>query len=441
MKLKHFLSRAGGPLAITITLAASTAVFGQTETVLYRFQGGSDGDAPIGALIADGAGNLYGATSVGGTGNCTSASATGCGTLFQLTPPAFQGGAWTETVLYSFQGGSDGSYPAGGLLMDQAGNLYGMTTYGGAAVADCPSTGCGTVFQLTPPSAPGGAWSESRIYTFQGGTDGFLPTGSLIVDTAGNLYGVTSAGGPARCRACGTVFELTPTGRGAWQKSVLYTFRPFPPVGPIGDAEGPLGVVFDGSGNLIGAAGSGGFCQQFEGGSCFGAVFKLTAPSQPGASWNETIVHRFSPLEQNPVSAPVVDSSGAIYGTVYLGVYRLVGGIVTILHNFSDTQGDGNLPYGGVILDQSGNVYGTTIGGGNQGHGTVYELKRPAGHWQPWTETILYYFGGSPDGDGPDAPLLLGSGGVLYGTTLRGGTTGCVYYSSVGCGAVFQVVP
>jgi uncharacterized repeat protein (TIGR03803 family) len=175
-------------LAIFIAFVnfAGTAL-GSGEKVIYNFKGGSDGAAPFSGLIADSAGNLYGTTADGGGTYC---NGQGCGTVFELTPPATQGGAWTETVLYSFQGGNAAAGPEASLIFDAAGNLYG-TTYGGGASSD------GTVFQLTPPATQGGSWTETVLYSFKGGSDGEYPVASLIFDPAGNLYGTTVFGGPA----------------------------------------------------------------------------------------------------------------------------------------------------------------------------------------------------------------------------------------------------
>src|SRR5260370_6321423 len=148
---------------------AGAAGSDSSEKVLYSFRGGSDGAYPVGALVADKAGNLYGTTSEGGSSNCSA----GCGVVFELTPPSTQGGAWTETVLYRFTGGSDGAAPESNLIFDAVGNLYGTTAGGGDASSD------GTVFQLTPPSTPGGTWTETVLYRFAGGSDGKIPLAGL----------------------------------------------------------------------------------------------------------------------------------------------------------------------------------------------------------------------------------------------------------------------
>jgi uncharacterized repeat protein (TIGR03803 family) len=190
--------------------------------VLHSFTG-SDGSSPNGALVFDASGNLYGTTAVGG--------AYGAGTVFKLKPN--RGGVgWTETVLHSFTGGTDGGDPNGGLVFDAAGNLYGLAQTGGSA-------GNGTVFQLTPNAD--GSWSQSVIYAFQGPpNDGAFPAGPLTFDHAGNMYGVTGFNGSPE-----TVFKLTPSTGGHWTETVLGTLR-----GNFFGVNG--GLAIDGAGNLYG---------------------------------------------------------------------------------------------------------------------------------------------------------------------------------------------
>lgn len=178
-------------LAAMISCLASAASAQWNEQVLYSFQNGTDGSTPTGSLVFDRAGNLYGATQDGGSSTCLSPGA--CGTVYELTPPTQTGGAWTETVLYVFKGYAygDGATPEGGLVIDDAGNLYGVTGYGGTGpclLLGGP-VGCGTVYELSPPAQPGGPWTEAVLYSFQGGNDGFVAFGDLAFDNAGNLYG------------------------------------------------------------------------------------------------------------------------------------------------------------------------------------------------------------------------------------------------------------
>jgi uncharacterized repeat protein (TIGR03803 family) len=211
-----------------------------SERVLYWFRGGYDGRQPHSGLIFDGAGNLYGTTSGGG--------AFREGTVFKLTPN--QGGAWTESVLHSFDG-EDGDDPEAGLIFDAAGNLYGTTAYGGAYF-------WGTAFTLAPTAKDG--WKESVLYAFNF-NDGRNPVASLILDAAGNLYGTTADGGR---NGFGTVFKLTPTSRGRWSKLVLHSFRNHPGALPFGS------LIFDAKGNLYGTTEGDPYYHTF------GSVFEIT---------------------------------------------------------------------------------------------------------------------------------------------------------------------
>jgi uncharacterized repeat protein (TIGR03803 family) len=343
------------------------------ETTLYVFSNTGDGARPTAGLLMDSSGNLYGTTSgylAGVYGN-----------VFELSPPASEGGAWSETVLYTFQGtGSDGSYPFGGLVFDRAGNLYGTTET--------------SVFELSPPATSGGSWTFTQLHEFKCCTpDGWSAQAGLIRDSQGNLYGTTEGGGfyaTDYCAylGCGTVFEVSPPAQTGepWTEQVLYRFKSN--VNGYSDGFDPFsGLVFDAKGNLYGNTYSGGSL----GG---GTVFKLSPRAQAGLPWKETI-----------------------------------------LHNFSYTPTDGAVPVGSLIFDEGRNLYGTTEFGGvpcifndaAYGCGTIFELS-PEGDGS-WTETLLYLFSYKSDlPREPGAGLLLDSSGTLYGTTLFGGTDdGTVY--------------
>jgi uncharacterized repeat protein (TIGR03803 family) len=206
---------------------------GWTETVLYKFSGNPDGAYPRSPLLLDANGNLEGATSQGGGGRCSTGFGTnGCGTIFQLVP---SGGGWTENVLYRFQG-SDGEIPYQGLISDAAHNLYGTTNLGGLH-------GWGAVFELSPIS--GGGWSETTLYNFQGSADGIWPAGGLTMDTSGNLYGTASGGG---AHNAGTVFKLSQASGGRFTFGLVTSFTG-------NDGSFPSGnMVVDGAGNLYGTA-------------------------------------------------------------------------------------------------------------------------------------------------------------------------------------------
>ncbi|MGA8878486.1 MAG: choice-of-anchor tandem repeat GloVer-containing protein [Candidatus Korobacteraceae bacterium] len=358
----------------TVFELSPSAGGGWTETVLHAFGMGTDGRYPRGSLVSDLAGNIYGTTQGGGI--------YGYGTVFELSPGA--GGAWTEKVLYSFGNGTDGQDPIAGVIMDGAGNLYGTTAEGGIYNNCYDGLSCGTVFELSPQA--GGGWTEKVLYSFGDGTDGQNPWSGLIMDRVGNLYGTTAQGGIYNnCYeglACGTVFELSPQGGGVWTETVLHSF------GNGTDGQRPLvGVVMDGNGNLYGTTDSGGLynnCDYGFGAGC-GTVFKLSP--MVGGGWAETVLHNFgNGMDgQNPDACLIFDGAGNLYGTTTSGGVNSLGTVFelspaaggdwmeTVLHSFGNGT-DGVLPYAGVTLDASGNIYGTTSGGGIHATGTVFEV-------------------------------------------------------------------
>jgi uncharacterized repeat protein (TIGR03803 family) len=259
------------------------------ETVLYRFMGGNDGWIPgLGDLTFDAAGNIYGTTGAGGSSSC---NGNGCGVVFKLAP---SNGAWTETVLYRFAGGTDGALPEAGVILDGQGNIYGTTAGGG--VGCVPYGGCGVVFKLT---RSGSDWVETVLYTFTGGDDGQFPSGGLIFDSLGNLYGTTSIGGSG---GGGTVFELSPS-NGSWTFNTLYSFQ--------GEGGSYASLTMDPASNLYGTT--------WDDGS-YGSVFRL---SRSNGGWIHTTLAYFGgSLGQYPYGSVALDSSGNLYGTTtYGGIY------------------------------------------------------------------------------------------------------------------------
>lgn len=397
-------------------LATSTLASAQKASVLYSFHdSGRDGYAPYAGLVFDAAGNLYGATTTGGIYNG--------GTIFELSPNG--SGGWTRKILHQFTLYGRGGYaPYGSLVLDTAGNLYGTTAYGG-------SVDLGTVFELTP--AQGGSWEENVLYSFgRFNSDGVIPFSGVTFDAAGNLYGTTSRGG-AGCfgSGCGAVFELTPTAGGGWKEEILHRFQVHgvDGISPIG------GVILDASGNLYGTTSVGGDPQcAGDGGlpGC-GAVFELS-PNADG-SWTETLLYAFTINFWDgtyPYSGLVFDKSGNLYGTTYEGgrggqgtVFELMpqkdgSWDEKIVHAFGEQPGDGSTPYAGVTVDAAGNLYGTTIFDVYV-TGTVFELTpAPDGNF---TEIILHRFKGT-DGSEPFGGVILDAGGNLYGTTASGGPNG-----------------
>ena len=273
-----------------------------TESVLHTFTGGADGAAPTAGLIFDAAGNLYGTTYFGGS-NSTSCYFGGCGIAFKLAPKP--DGTWTESVLYSFTGGGDGSNPSAGLVSDAAGNLYG-TTWEGGNLTDCDGGSCGVVFKLTPNRDE--TWTESVLHSFSCG-DGALAQG-VVFDTAGNLYG-TTFGSNTGCQE--TVYKLQPNPDGTWAESTLYRF-----IGGVGGFFPNGGLIFDAAGNLYGTTFFGGF--EGETTTCAysgcGVVFKLTPTS---SGWKETVLWKFLGVGANPGAPVIFDKQGNLYGTTTSG--------------------------------------------------------------------------------------------------------------------------
>lgn len=331
-----------------------------TERIIYSFQAAGDGVAPHGGVIADAAGNLYGAASQGGgSSNCAEG---GCGTIFELSPSS--NGQWSDKTLYSFVGGADGVDPMGGLAMDSAGNLYGTTYFGGD-----PLCGCGTVFELSPTQE--GHWTKKVLHVFAGDLkeDGGAPEGRLIFDHSGNLYGTSSGivegtgSGPA------SVFELSPSANG-WTYTQVHLFP---------DSEGSGikgGVSIDADGDLYGTA-------TLSGPSGYGAVFQLSPAN--GGTWTESTLYAFAggPDGIEPRTL-LLAADGNIYGA---------------------TSNGGESGACGVVDNQA------------VGCGTLFELtKNPS---TGWSEKVLYRFMGAADGIGP-GDLTEDSKGNLYGTAVLG---------------------
>jgi uncharacterized repeat protein (TIGR03803 family) len=348
----------------------------------------------------DKSGNLYGTTGYGGTGDCVLlGTKVGCGTVYEISPPKQKGGSWTETILHSFHGGSDGYLPQGDLVLDPAGSVYGATVYGGGyGTCNAPYYQyCGTIFRLHPPKAKGGEWSEKVLYAFKGGTtgkddgDGAEPNGGLVVDSTGVVYGTTFYGGNevGECAGgdtgvgCGTVFKLSPSATmcSSWTRDILFRFN-------VKDGATPAaGVIFDNSGNLYGTAYAGGD----EGN---GAIFELAKPSGTHPFWTMKTLHVFS------------------------------GG------------SDGDNPLAPLTLGADADLYGTAYAAQSVS-GTVFRISAVEKD-ESWSFSVLYGFPGPPNGAQPAARVVSGGAGRLYSTTQKGGTgTAC----SFGCGTVFELTP
>jgi uncharacterized repeat protein (TIGR03803 family) len=409
--------------------------FGQTQyKVLWNFGSSNDGSTPLGNVVFDHAGNLYGTTKLGGvTPFCT-----GCGTVFKLSPNS--DGSWTETVLYNFCAtlGTfsclDGAFPVAGLIFDLKGNLYGTTSSGGANSCPFASGGCGTVFELSPPSSQGAPWTEAVLYsfcaTYTNGTclDGALPLGQLTFDATGDLFGTTSTGGTGGssggCCFGGTVFELSRSAS-QWTETVLHNFCANG--GKCLDGVGPqAGVTLDRAGNLYGTTERGGDYQGK------GVLYKLS----PGTNgWTETVLlSSKQSLAAFPLGTVSIDPSGSVYSTFSSGgqngdggVFRLGSHGAAVEFSFNGNNGDG--PTAGVLVDVSrGALFGTTSGGLSF-FGTIFKMTAPA------NLTVLYTFCSQlncADGLEPMGTVTEDGFGNLYGTTKLGGANSQ--------GVVFEIV-
>jgi uncharacterized repeat protein (TIGR03803 family) len=362
------------------------------ESVLYSFAGAPDGANPYAGLILDAKGNLYGTTQGGG--------ADGYGTVFKYDPTTKK-----ETVLYSFTGAPDGAGPFAGLIFNAKGNLYGTTQGGGAS-------GDGTVFKYDPTTK-----KETVLYSFTGAPDGAGPYAGLILDAKGNFWGTTSGDG---ADGYGTVFKYDPTTK---KETVLYSFTGAPDGG-----AGPYASLIPGAnGNLYGTTAQGGI-------NDVGTVFKYDPTTK-----NETVLHSFTGGADGALplySGLILDAKGNFWGTTVGGGADGYGTVFkydpttkkeAVLYGFTGAP-DGATPVRGVILDANGNFYGTTTVGGTSGDGTVFK-------YDPRTkkETVLYNFTGAPDGSTPVGDLILDASGNLYGTTSQGGASND--------GTVFKLTP
>lgn len=391
---------------LAVVLVLVSGLVAQTEQTLYSFTGGADGDNPLSSLVMDASGNLYGTTFVGGLINA--------GVVYELSP---DGNGWTQTVVHTFTGEADGANPYyADVILDRNGNLYGTTVNGG-------TSNLGVVFELSPDG--NGGWTETVLHSFSGGVDGANPYSGLVLDPYGNLYGTTYSGGGYDV---GTVFQLKRGTGGHWTENVIYTFDIKTGSGPVG------GLVFDSKGDLFGTTQSGGASQvgvvymlqyvgknkwaprvihNFTGGADggypyaerlifdkagnlygttegggvnnWGVAFKLF---QSSTGWKEQVLYRFNgAVESNPFSGVVMDGVGNLYGTCANGnmtttvgsIYKLTpssGGKYTESDLYLFTGKDGGFPQSGLLRDKAGNLYGTTLQGGESNRGVVFELSQ-----------------------------------------------------------------
>lgn len=395
-------------LVISCLVTISPALADSQFTVVHQFTSNrTDGGNPIDGLITGPSGKLYGVTFQGGKNplRCLiNGSTSQCGTVFELSAPKGVHAQYNKKPIHRFSGG-DGFEPSTRLVSDSSGALYGATLSGSGEAKDCTmSKGfeCGVVYKLTPPASRSSEWTATVLHRFsdvgEKFKDGYQLLGGMVMDSSGALIGVTNSGGSRsnhcsdKFAGCGVVFRLTPpAGNGTeWKETVLYTFGDN---GPI-DAEKPdAAIVMDAHGAVYGTT-------QFGGPGVAGTVWKLTPPSKGQSSWTESIVHGFS--------GP-----------------------------------DGFRPFGPVLIDAKGAIYGGTIQGGPDQNcasgeftcGVIYKLTPPRNGKTEWTATVLHKFGSPHDGASPDFGLVADENGNLFGTTGNGpGNNGVL-------GTVFELSP
>jgi uncharacterized repeat protein (TIGR03803 family) len=429
--LGNSLRGAAVALALTCALAvvATEPAQAQAFSTIFDFSL-QNGYAPYAGVTRDRAGNLYGTTSGSGIDS---------GTVFELKR---SNGSWIMNTLFTFNPLSASSevvgyWPWSGVVFGPDGALFG-TTFGGGVGGG--SNGYGVVYKLTPPQTfcrtilcP---WTEEVLYEFAGGSDGSNPAlGNVTFDDAGNLYGTTAGGGAA---GGGVVYEVMPL-NGGWTEKVLYSFT-----GGNNGATPYGALIFDHAGNIYGTTvtGGGSAC----GGKGCGTIFEL---SPSGSGWTEKILYAFQGTTdgKNPFGGLISDQSGNLYGDTNLGgsagggtVFELTpnGGSwsFSLLYSLGpDLSGLGG-PTSSLAMDGAGSLYGTTLGDGDAGVGTVFKLSP---HNGGWSYTLLHTFGNGPDGGEPYGGPIVDAMGVVYGTASTGGTQSCGF--EVQCGTVWKITP
>jgi uncharacterized repeat protein (TIGR03803 family) len=385
----------------------------QTYRAIYNFTGNRDGALPLGRVVVDSAGNLYGTTQYGGNAFYSN----GNGSVYRL---AHHGSSWILSPIYAFTGDGDGAHPSAGVTLGPDGAVYGTTSAGGTGNCTASGfTGCGTVFRLrpspTPPLSVLAPWTKTTLYQFSGGSDGGTPGYDLTFFDANTIYSTTAWRGNPGCfgDGCGVVYKLGRSG-GTWTESTIYRFS--------GDAGGCCpngGIAVDQAGSLYGT--TLGFGQ-----SNGGTAFQLT---QSGSNWNEDVLYQFDSTFGGfgPSGTLLRDSSGNLYGTNQASnvgqgnLFELTPGssgwTQTVLHSFTGGA-DGGSPMSGLVADAAGNLYGTTMMGGEFGFGVVFELSLTGGHWN---YRVLHSFAGGADGSYPSGAVTVAPNGKIYGATQTGG--------------------
>jgi len=406
-KLRPRAATAALALAIVFVFAAVTpnTAHAQSFQVLYNFTGGSDGAQPYAGLTMDRAGNLYGTTHSGNQG-------TNWGNVYELRQ---HGTGWIFNALELFDGALES-----GVVFGPNGTLYGTSPNNISTLV------YGYVYNLAPPinsfcHSVMCHWNSTVLYGFTGGADGWAPRyGSLVFDSAGNMYDTTSLGGNGN----GVVFEMSHSGP-AWTEQPIYTFSGADGANPFS------GVIFDSAGNLYGTTTQGGA-------NGFGAVYELT---RVGLSWTEKVLYSFQGGNDGslPTAGVILDQAGDLYGSTNAGgaggggtVFELTpsGGNwnYSLIHSF--TGGSDCGPWGNLNFDAAGNLVGTTLCDGAFNAGNVFRLTNSGG---TWTYTSVYDFTGGDDGKYPYCNVIFDTAGDMFGTAFRGGT--------VGQGTVWEITP
>jgi uncharacterized repeat protein (TIGR03803 family) len=399
----------------------------QTENTLFDFTE-TDTFWPQGGLVQDARGNLYGAARGGGT--------YGVGTIFELSPPGQAGGAWTKTPIYNFLSwGTTGNIPSSGLTMDSSGALYGTTYVGGDS-----RCACGVLYKLVPPTQQDGAWTQQVLHAFtSAGTDGRLPNASIVINSHGTIYGVTQQGGAWNS---GVLYQVKPGTGGTFSETVLYSF------GSNQDASTPNGpLVLDSTGNLYGVTSLGGvfnqgavykFIPPTKAGQKGTESILFSFGGGSLSSGITPVGDIVFDTAGNLYGVTNAGGNGVSDGVVYQLQPATGAWIENVLFDFNGTTGRN--PAAGLTFNSAnGSLYGTTSAGNSMkaGSGIVFQLTPPAVKGGAWTETTLYDFTFFVNGALPAGRILIDSSGNLDGTTLNGGLYGCDGY----CGVVYQVVP
>ncbi len=395
-------------MTFIVILAFSMIAAAQTFSVLHTFEGGQAGWSPSGTLAIDRAGNVY-------------------GTAYSVAYKLSKNLGWAMTPLRTFNGGPEGYILYGGVVFGPDGGLYGTTWVGGFGGLNCPYGGCGIIYKLTPdatvPRNVLTPWTENVIYPFQGTPhDGENPEyGNLVFADSNTAYGMTDLGGPG---FYGTVFKLTRHGE-SWSESMLYGFN-----GTDG-AIAQWGPVVDPSGNIFGATALGGTGDN-------GIIFELS-PSPGGYTLN-TLYNFTGIFDGQGPNGVILDASGHLFGATAEGGPEGGGAIFELSHDsgswtytvlYSFASAGIGAP---LTMDAAGNLYGTTVFGGSHQQGMVFELSPSGGGWNLH---VLYSFTGGADGSQPTAPVLIDSSGNLYGTASEGGDLSQCY--RYGCGTVWMI--